>query len=554
MGIARYAQSKLTALRRRIARWAMRGAFPANPALGGGFVDDNPRAIRDGAWYDLPPLLPGYMRQGLTPEQQATYLQEVSDTRTSLRFQFDSPNRTAYDAAISPVADDPLCEWNQETREQVLSNCHAAYQRNPLAKAAVDYTGGFVCGDGFNITYHSKAVEELVETFIENNALRSRREKEWLRDLQVDGEIVARLEGEGADMAVIPLRPWELTDIDTKNGKPTAFAFNFRDANGGMLTEPEVIPADDILFVPINKHAYELRGRPELFVVLPWLRAHKEWLEDRARQNYWRNALLWWVKVTTNLPAAVASVLARWKKPPTPGSVYVGGPSEEIVAVNNPVGASDAGEDGRQMKLNIAAGFRLPEYFFADGANANLASSTSQELPALTKFVDFQQIMITQVWTALFKMAIEAAIADGSLEPEVDMEDSDGEPLLDADGQPRVVDALDAFEVAYEPLTSSDPVNIAQAITLDLNNGLVSHQTAATERGYDWQREQRLMASEEQAVARDVNQGTLPRPPEQRPEGLPPDGDEPGTQDADEAPPTPDELEMVRQMRRMRAA
>jgi hypothetical protein len=525
----------------------MRGAFPGDFVGGGGMaLDANPRAIRDGAWYDLPVLLPGYMRRHMSEDAQAKYLQEA-DQRTTMRFQFDSPNRSAYDGAIPPVADDPLCEWNSATREQVLSNCHAAYQRHPLAKAAVDYTVGFAVGDGFNVTYHNKDVEALVETFIEENSLR-RREKEWLRDLQVDGEIVARLEGAGADMAVLPLRPWELDKIETTNGKPTAYLFKFRDEYGGFAGQPETIPADSILFVPINKHAYELRGRPELYVVLPWLRAYREWLEDRARQNYWRNALLWWVKVLTATPATLAAVLAQWRKPPAPGTVYVGSDKVDVQAVQNTVGASDAGEDGRQMKLAIAAGLRLPEYFFADGANANLASSTSQELPALTKFADFQQVMIEQVWVPLFRMVIEAAIDDGKLASELPMHDADGEPVLDADGNERTIYTLDAFEVSYEPLTSSDPINLAQAITLDLNNGLVSRQTASAERGYDWQREQRLMSMEEQAQARDVNQGLAPRPPEQRPEGLPPDGEGPDEMGADTDAMTPEEIAAMRRM------
>jgi len=529
----------------------MRGAQDVVPQ-GHLVADANPRGIRDGAWYDMPVLLPGYMRAEMSEDQVTKYLAEV-DARTTMRFQFDAPNRSAWDMAIPPAADDPLCEWNNATREQVLSNCHAAYQRHPLAKAAVDYTVGFVVGDGFNVTFHNKAVEAALEAFIENSDLRQ-LEKSWLKDLQVDGEIVARLEGQGADMAVLPLRPWELEKIETENGRPVKFCFKFRNQDGGMMAEAEDIAAEDILFVPINKHAYELRGRPELFVVLPWLRAWREWLEDRARQNYWRGALLWWVKVVTTSAAALTTIAARWKKPPTPGSIYVGSDKEEINAVQNSVNGSDAGEDGRQMKLAIAAGLRLPEYFFADGANANLASSTSQELPALTKFQDFQQIMIERVLTPLFKRVIEALVEDGLLASELPMHDSDGEVMQDYKQQPRTVEASKAFEVSYEPLSSSDPVNIANAITMDLANELVSRQTAAAERGYDYQKEQRLMAMEEQAIANDVRDGTLPPPPTQRPEGLP--AQDNGNGQADSAPDvTPPELAQAQQqLRRERNA
>lgn len=510
----------LTRLRARFKRMRLlwREAAGQEPLPDGGFVMD-PRGIRDGVWYDMPPLLPGYMRRNMDGPQVQAFLKEV-DARQSFRFQFDTPQRTEWDAAIMPVADDPLCEWNEATREQVLSNCHAAEQRHPLAKAAIDYTVGFVIGDGFNLSCYNPAIEALLSDFIEENQLYA-LEKEWIKDLQVDGEIVARLESGPLTTEIVPLRPWDLIEIEQQGKRNTSFKFRFRDEYGNQSGSEEAYPADEILFVAINKHSYEQRGRPELFVVLPWLRAWREWLEDRARQNYWRNALLWWVKVIASTPTAVAAVLNRWRKPPTPGSVYVSSDKEEVSAVQNNVGAGDASEDGRQMKLAIAAGFRLPEYFFADGANANLASTSSQELPALTKFEDFQQIMVRRVLTPMFRRVIQAEVDAERLAEELDKIDTDGQPVTDAMGQPVRVRAVKAFDVSYEPLKSTDPVNAAQAITLDIRNELVSRQTASTERGYDWQREQRLMAMEEQAMAQAVNAGTLPQTPTFRPEGLP---------------------------------
>lgn len=549
--LRRQAETQIKKLRGRLQRWLM-----ADMAVMTGHVTPPPRGIDNGVDYAQPVLLPGYLRRQLSDTQLAEYLTEAS-ARNTFRFQFDTPQRSAADLPIAPVTDDPLCEWDTSTREQVLSNCHAAYQRDPLAKAAVDYTKGFVVGEGFHISYRHPDVEQALEDFINSpdNPIRE-FEKEFVGDLQLDGEIICRfIDGAQGEVVLVPLRPWELTEIKTEPGfirRRIEYCFTFQDENphdnsAGSGAQSEDIPAEDILHVAINKSSYELRGRPELFVVLPWLRAYREWLEDRARQNYWRNALLWDVSVDATNPAAVAAVVNQWKTPPAPGSVYTHSSKIAVNAVSNNVGAEGAAEDGRQMKLSIGAGLRLPEYFFGDGSNANLASTTSQELPALTKFEDFQNIMIERVWRPVFKRVLQANIAAGMLPPEVTAEDSDGNIINNDNGEPERIKTEEAFEVSYAPLTSSDPVNIAQAITLDLKNGLVSKATAASRRDYDWQKEQRLMDVEDQEDMTAIARGMQPPPPTMRPAAMMPDEDElpPNVPDGepDEAPDLDNEQE-----------
>ena len=65
------------------------------------------------------------------------YLREASDT---FHFQFDKPYRgAADDYPVRAITEDPLKEWNETTREYVLTQTHAAYSRNPLAQRAVKY-------------------------------------------------------------------------------------------------------------------------------------------------------------------------------------------------------------------------------------------------------------------------------------------------------------------------------------------------------------------------------------------------------------------------------
>jgi len=539
-------------------------------------TDSEPQSV--GEDYKRPPILTDYMRRGMDGTKLAAFLKET--TSANYRFQFDAPMNKS--APYMPPYEDPLKEWNATTREYILTQTHAAYQRNPLANAAVEYTADFVIGDGFNLTCKNSDVQDVLEDFICNPDNRLREwERQAVVDLQVDGEIILRFftEMEKPDdsddaseppepmISCIPQRPWELKWIRTAPGnyrRPEMYHFEHLTTQGDDPTattsiDPIDVPAKEILHVAINHHAYELRGRPDLYRILPWLRADTEFLENRARQNYWRGALLWLVRVTGATAAQVAAVAARWARPPTAGSVAVESANVEVEPLVNPSGAADASEDGRQIKLRNIIGMRMAEYMFADGHNANLASATAQQLPALTRFQAYQTIMIEQVWYPLFRMAIQAAIDAGVLPEEVEEQTSDGETVMcdtpmpemppspidpntgmpmplamqpdklmppseldpvtgtPLNQMPKMIDALEAFDVVYNPINQHDIKALADSLNISVTNEWVSNETASIQMGFDYAIEQKKIQRERVKNHTNIAQGLVPPPPEMIP-------------------------------------
>jgi hypothetical protein len=494
--------------------------------------------IQDGVDYSQPMILPLERREQL---RQSGKLQEALD---GYHNQFSNPYRTADDMPFMPTSEDPLWEWDAMTRERVLSNCHAAYNRNPLANAAVNFTTDFVIGSGFNLVCKNPDVERVLKAFIDNpdNAVR-KYERQAVNDLQVDGELVLRFFGKGEQLVMVPQRPWELKWIKTEKGffrRPLVYHFERFETEGdsptgGSNTKSEDVPAKDIHFVAINDHAYELRGRPELYRILPWLKADKEWLEDRSRQNKWRNALLWHVKVANATAPILANVVGKWRRPPSPGSAYVSSAFEEVNALTNPVGGADAGHDGRAIRLMVVLGLRLPEYFFGDGKQANLATATRQELPALTKFESFQQILIEQLWIPVFKRVLE----DAGLPPEVDEYDTSGKVVYEPEAEDapdelpepqttpkrtqKTIALTDAFDVSYKPVAQQDLTALATMLGLATDKGWASNQTASEKLGFDTAIEQDRIEREQRETLKRQAQGLEPIPPD----AMPPDtGDE----------------------------
>lgn len=522
--------------------------------------------------YVQPLLLPGYIQRAMTPDKVQSFLQESA--KSAYQFGFDTP--FAKDTPFIPPSEDPLTEWSIQTREYVLSQCHAAYQRHPIANAAVEYTADFVVGDGANITYKADEVEDFLEEFINNpdNAIRE-YERQAVVDLQVDGELIIRYfpgkteDGTGGQTVILPMRPWELQWIETEMGnfrRPITYRFQRYQTRGdapagGTETKFEDVPADEILHVAINRHGYELRGRPDLYRVLPWLRADTEFLQNRARQNYWRGALLWLVKVIGGNATQVASVAARWSRPPTPGSVSVESGNVEVEAATNPASGGEAAEDGRQIKLRSIIGMRMAEYMFADGQNANLASATAQQLPALTRFNAYQKIMRERFWYPLLKKALQQAIDAGLLEEEYDEVDSAGKPVMEENDTPldndsketteaempmspvdvtkmnpalanpkllepknatkKRIKTLEAFDVSYAPIQDADLKTLADAMGASQEREWVSKQTAQERMGFDPAIENERMEREQKDDLKAIAQGRKPVPPEMIPQPKP---------------------------------
>lgn len=503
-------------------------------APSGRMVQGPSYGIADGAIYDLPVVLPRYVQE-LGPKAVQAHLAEASAQQQSMAFQFDPPYRSMLDGPYTMPVEDPLSEWAYSTRVQVLTNCHAVFQRNPIAKQAVNLTRQFAVGKGHTLTVRNKLVQEALADFCANdeNAVRE-YDKTFIQDLQVDGELFVRVFEEDGEVVIVPIPPWHITEIRTAPQffrRVEAYHLQYTPSDGtNVAAQPPVdewVPASQILHVAINRHSYELRGRPDLFAILAWLRAHKEWLENRARQNKYRNALVWDLSIEGGNPAAISAKAAAMSKPPTDGSIYVHSSRETLSAQTNPIGAGDASEDGRQIKLMAAVGVGLPEYMLSDGENANLASATAQELPALWKFTDIQELMAEQVWTPIYKRVLQARIDAGLLPDEVVIEDSDGDPVLDANGNTTRVSPLEAFTVDFPDLQTGDPKTLAEALQIAVMNRWVSNETAASEMGYEYSAEQKRIAREDMEMRDRVAQGLDAE--------VPPDEGEDSTDDAEAA-------------------
>jgi hypothetical protein len=271
-----------------------------------------------------------------------------------------------------------LAEWDFDTRLDVLKRCHQAWERNPLAHTVVSYTRRYAVGMGMTVSYKAQEVKDIIEEFI--NAPENRVdsiEKEVCDSLQVDGEIFWRLHTKNGKTRLSIVEPWKVKEIEVNEGNPN-------DRKAYVLTNDTKIPADQVRLDAINRLPYEKRGRPELFRILPWLKAYRDWLENRARRNRYL-AMLYDVTIKGATAGQVQSKRAQYAEPPSPASIVVHNENETWQVLTGDPSGSAAEPDGRRMLLMIAAGVELPEFMLSDASQTNLASATAQQFPPMLK-------------------------------------------------------------------------------------------------------------------------------------------------------------------------
>jgi len=139
-------------------------------------------------------------------------------------------------------------------------------------------------------------------------------------------------------------------------------------------------------------------------------------------------------------------------------------------------------------------------------------------------------MMVEQVWTPLLRWVVETAVNNGTVPAEVPMQDSDGDPIQDANDKTQMVEAVKAFEISYPQLDEDDPKTLAEALASATMNDWVSNETASGQMGFEWQKERKRIAREKEERRDDMAQGLVMMPP---PAGEQPDGQAPGEQPQD---------------------
>jgi hypothetical protein len=372
-------------------------------------------------------------------------------------------------------------ELDPEDHRAILRRAYAAWCRNPLAGQIVNITTWFVMGKGLGFGARDDRVKEVLSRFWRDPENDMQSMQHWMsNELQIYGELFIRffVNHLNGTMRMALIDPAEIREVVTDPNdvrKPVAFLREyrrraipdewtgaFRGQNDGFPMQDEeareVIDASEILHVKVNNVSNRTRGMSELYRVLPWLDAYERWLEDRIALNRARGTFAFLRKVPTS-PEKVGGPFQSDSTGryiiPKPGSILVVHEAEDWQVLSPSIGADDAKEDGRALKLMIAAGSGIFEHYFGDPSTGNLATARSMELPMVKKFEDRQRLF-EGVYGRIFQRVIDAGISAGVLPADVD----------------RTV------EVNFPPIVPDDVALLTKTLVEQVNAGLLSKDSA----------------------------------------------------------------------------
>jgi hypothetical protein len=161
----------------------------------------------------------------------------------------------------------------------------------------------------------------------------------------------------------------------------------------------------------VNRPVGCVRGQGDLAPLLPWLRRYREWLEDRVRVNRYKNAFLWHVKLEGAQAGDIRQKQTQYAKPPSPGSVIVTDETESWSPVQPKIEAEDVKDDGKALRLMVAAGAGIPLHFLAEGETATRATAREMTGPTVRHYEHRQMFFCDLLLDVIEKAVYRAQVA-----------------------------------------------------------------------------------------------------------------------------------------------
>ncbi len=455
-------------------------------------------------------------------------------------------------------------ELTDQDRDKLRKASNKAYYQAPEGRAIIKNLTNYIIGQGVHWTAQDEnpIIQKFIDDFCEADGVKfSKRQFSIVSRTLREGELFIHLitNSNGVTYALRFYPPAEITEIEKEPGDAElvkSYQRVYTDQNGKAQKGP--IPADQVHHIRLDVDEDVDRGRPLMEPVLKRITQYNNWLRDRIITNEAKSSTFL-EKIVEGSPSRVATVAASLPgatkgnftddeysvQKPRAGTVAVHSKSIEYKWVAPNINADDCKEDGRQIRLSIAAGVGLPEFILtSDASNANFASTMIAESP-FVKGIEAYQKFFEEEFKLLFAKVIKKGVAGGSL-PQTSTEtvmkeaafkkclilkamkeaavnaaqaDQIGNQMAgivqdQTQYEEREIPTKTAVDFQWPSIVSRNIFEETQAIDMHYQNGWVSKQTAQMKFGYDPDEEARKIEKEKEeevtgaAAYRKIKTGT----------------------------------------------
>lgn len=401
-------------------------------------------------------------------------------------------------------------EFSRDGLRKIADLCRLAWLKNPLIRRGVNVKSFYVFGQGITIVADDEQVNQVLADHMDNLGNRAelydhQARLETDQELTREGNLFFALftdsltgtvrcrsipAGEVEEIICDPddrqthwyyLRVYTHTEFDPASGitrtsqrkayYPAVWYRPSRASRPRQINGWTVMWDAPVMHVRVGGTKYMKFGVPEVYPALDWARAYKEFLEDWASLVRALSKFAWrWKGKGRNLGAAKTKLntkldqgVADSNPPPTVGSVALVPAGQDLEPIPKS-GATIAVEDGKPMRLMVAAAMELPDTILSgDPDQGNLATAKTLDRPTELAMLSRQQL-----WKDVHRDLATYVIAASIEAPRGPL---DGRVILDGDNLSVEVQTSEGLapplvEVTFPPILEQDVPELIQAAVL----------------------------------------------------------------------------------------
>jgi len=369
-----------------------------------------------------------------------------------------------------------------------LSRLYAA--KDPLGKQSIRLWTDYTFGSGMVWDTEDDGAKKALDRFWNAKAnqvvLSARGQRKSSDKLLIDGEVFfAIFRGSNGEATIRLIDPLEITEIITNPDDKDDAKFYRRqwsDAQGKFYesiyqsttnikneatkdaTGVSVQKTDDALVYHLTYNTITQRGNPLLLPALLWMKYYNKFLASRIGIMLALSKFAWKSKVKGG-QATVDAIKAKTHGVDIPAASHlVENLGVDTTPIKTESGASQAYQDGRMIKLQVAAAVGIPEQYFGDISIGNLATAKTVELPMMKMFQSYQK-----VWNDAYQDIDEVILEHNEIPPDKWYIDRDFPKIAPEDVLAAATAIVQVLQVLPE-LGLSDDVKQIALMTLGIND------------------------------------------------------------------------------------
>jgi len=319
-----------------------------------------------------------------------------------------------------------------DQRKTTVKEARLYSLKDPLASRAVKLMTDYSFGSGISWNMKDEKAKNLLSNFWNasaNQALFSAKGQRKSSDkLLIDGELfLAVFLGSQGQATIRRIDPLEITEfisdpddienvryykrdwIDMQSSLHTDYYCSFANSKNeacqdSMGTSHQ--KTQDALIYHLAINDLGQRGNSYLLPVLEWVKLYRKFLASRVAVMLALARFAWKIKVQGGQTAIDTTKATYHEEEVKAGSTSIENMGADLQPIRTDSGASQAYQDGRQLKLQISAGTGWPEQYFGDISIGNLATAKTVELP-VQKMCESYQAIWQGVYEDIFGLVLE---------------------------------------------------------------------------------------------------------------------------------------------------